>query len=139
MSPIQWQPDRADTERGFSMPPMPTAIGRGLLGRCPSCGKSHIFNGFLKVRDACQGCNAPLGLARADDAPPYLTILIVAHLIVPAMYMVDRAYAPAVSWMTAIFVPMAAVLALGLLRPIKGGVVGVMMKLNLLKATLDEV
>jgi len=139
MSPIQWQPNRSDIERGFPMPPMPTAIGRGLLGRCPSCGKSHIFNGFLKVRDACQSCDAPLGLARADDAPPYLTILIVAHLIVPAMYLVDRAYAPDVSWMTAIFVPMAGVLALGLLRPIKGGVVGVMMKLNLLKASLDEV
>lgn len=121
------------------MPPMATAIGRGLNGRCPACGKSHLFNGFLKVRDACQSCGAPLGLARADDAPPYLTILLVAHLVVPAMFFVDRTYAPETWLMTAIFVPMAAIMSLALLRPIKGGVVGVMMKLNLLKASLDEV
>lgn len=139
MAPIRWQPDRSDTERGFPMPPMSTAIGRGLLGRCPSCGKSHLFNGFLKVRDACESCGAPLGLARADDAPPYLTILIVAHLLVPGMFMVDRAYTPEVWLMTAIFVPAATALCLGLLRPIKGGVVGIMMKLNMLKASLDEV
>ena len=27
----------------------------------------------------CQNCGAPLGLARADDAPPYFTILIVGQ------------------------------------------------------------
>ena len=139
MAPIRWQPDRSDTDRGFPMPPMLTAIGRGLLGRCPSCGQSHLFNGFLKVRDRCQGCAAPLGLARADDAPPYLTILLVAHLLVPAMFIVDRTYTPDEWLMTAIFVPVAAALSLGFLRPIKGGLVGVMLKLNLLKAHLDEV
>ncbi len=121
------------------MPPMMTAIGRGLLGRCPACGKSYLFNGFLKVRDACQGCGAPLGLARADDAPPYFTILLVGHLMVPAMFFVDRAYTPEIWLMTAIFVPMAAILSVGLLRPIKGGTVGLMMKLNMLKAHLDDV
>jgi uncharacterized protein (DUF983 family) len=129
----------SDTDRGFPMPPMFTAIGRGLLGRCPSCGQSHLFNGFLKVRDACLACGAPLGLARADDVPPYLTILLVGHLMVPAMFIVDRAYTPDVWLMTTIFVPVAAALSLGLLRPIKGGVVGIMMKLNMLKTHLDEV
>jgi uncharacterized protein (DUF983 family) len=139
MAPIRWQPDRSDTDRGFPMPPMLTAIGRGLLGRCPSCGQSHLFNGFLKVRDACQNCGAPLGLARADDVPPYLTILVAAHLLVPTMFIVDRSFTPETWLMTAIFVPMAGILSIGLLRPIKGGVVGVMMKLNMLKAHLDEV
>jgi uncharacterized protein (DUF983 family) len=139
MAPIRWQPDRSDSERGFPMPPMATAIRWGFMGRCPSCGQSHLFNGFLKVRDACQACSAPLGLARADDAPPYLTILLVAHLVVPAMFIVDRAYTPDTWVMTSIFVPMSLALCLGLLRPIKGGVVGLMMKLNMLKAHLDEV
>ena len=139
MPSIQWQPDRSDKDRGWPMPPMMTAIGRGLLGRCPACGKSHLFNGFLKVRDACQSCRAPLGLARADDAPPYFTILLVGHLMLPAMFMVDRAYTPEIWLMTTIFVPLALVLSVGLLRPIKGGTVGLMMKLNMLKAHLDDV
>jgi uncharacterized protein (DUF983 family) len=59
--------------------------------------------------------------------------------MVPAMFIVDRAYTPDVWLMTTIFVPVAAALSLGLLRPIKGGVVGIMMKLNMLKTHLDEV
>ena len=135
----EWQPDPSEEARGWPMPPMLTAIGRGLKGQCPACGKSHLFNGFLKVRDACQACGAPLGLARADDAPPYLTILVVGHIMVPAMFMIDRAYAPEIWVMTATFVPMALFLSVGLLRPIKGGTVGVMMKLNLLNSHMDEV
>ena len=51
----------------------------------------------------------------------------------------DRAYTPEIWLMTAIFVPMALILSVGLLRPIKGGTVGLMMKLNMLKAHLDDV
>ena len=139
MAPIQWQPDRSETSTGWPMPPMMTAIGRGLLGRCPSCGKSHLFNGFLRVLPVCQACGAPLGLARADDAPPYFTILLVGHLLVPSMFLVDRAWAPEIWLMMAIFVPLAAIMSVGLLRPIKGGTVGLMMKLNMLKSHMDEV
>ena len=138
MAPIKWEPDRSDETSRWPMPPMMTAIGRGLLGRCPACGKSHLFNGYLRVQPECRGCGAPLGLARADDAPPYFTILLVGHIMMPAMFMVDRAYSPEVWLMTAIFVPMALVMSVGLLRPIKGGTVGLMMKLNLLKSHMDE-
>ena len=126
-------------DRGWPMPPMMTAIGRGLLGRCPACGQSRLFRGFLRVQPECQGCRAPLGLARAEDAPPYFTILLVGHVLVPAMFMVDRAYTPEAWLMMAIFVPLAALLSVGLLRPIKGGTVGLMMKLNLLKSHMDAV
>ena len=30
-------------------------------------------------------------MARADDAPPYFTILITGHIVVPLMFVVDRA------------------------------------------------
>ena len=126
-------------DRGWPMPPMMTAIGRGLLGRCPACGQSRLFRGFLRVQPECQGCRAPLGLARAEDASPYFTILLVGHVLVPAMFMVDRAYTPEAWLMMAIFVPLAALLSIGLLRPIKGGTVGLMMKLNLLKSHMDAV
>jgi uncharacterized protein (DUF983 family) len=113
---------------------MATAIGRGLMGRCPACGKSHLFNGFLRVVAACTNCGAPLGLARADDAPPYITILITGHIIVPLLFMVDRMGEPPIWLMSAIFLPLTFVTALGLLRPVKGGTVGVMLALNMLKS-----
>ena len=69
---------------------MATAIGRGLLGRCPACGKGRIFQWLPAGRPECSNCGAPLGLARADDAPPYFTILITGHIVVPLLFIVDR-------------------------------------------------
>jgi uncharacterized protein (DUF983 family) len=112
---------------------MTTAIGRGMLGHCPACGKSHLFNGFLRVVTECRNCGAPLGLARADDAPPYLTILVTGHVVIPVMFMVDRMSDLSTWTMSAIFLPLTFFMALGLLRPIKGGTVGVMLTLNMLK------
>jgi uncharacterized protein (DUF983 family) len=112
---------------------MGIAIRRGLGGHCPACGKSHLFNGFLKVVPECRACHAPLGLARADDAPPYLTILITAHIVVPLMYVVDRTWDLSTTSLSAIFLPLTAALTIGMLRPIKGATIGVMVRLNMLK------
>ena len=134
MAPTQWQPDRVIEPPAEPLPSLSTAIGRGLLGRCPSCGKSHMFNGFLRVVSACQNCAAPLGLARADDVPPYLTILVVGHIVIPLMMFVDRAHQPSTFIMSVTFLPLTLFLCLALLRPIKGGTVGLMVTLNMLKS-----
>ncbi len=137
MAPTQWQPNRLTSARPgagpAAKPPMATAIGRGLLGRCPSCGKSHLFNGYLRVVANCAHCDAPLGLARADDAPPYFTIFLVGHIVIPLMMYIDRVKEPSTLMMAAIFLPMTLILSLVLLRPIKGGTVGLMVNLNMLK------
>jgi uncharacterized protein (DUF983 family) len=138
MNPVRWQPERPVTSNPWPHPPMATAIGRGLLGRCPACGKSLLFNGFLRVATECRNCGAPLGLARADDAPPYFTILITGHIIVPLMYLVDRAQEPPLWIMCAIFLPLTLIMALGLLLPVKGGTVGLMLNLNMLKSDPSE-
>ncbi len=138
MTNTRWQPDRAAAPHSWPRPPMATAIGRGLLGRCPACGKTHMFSRFLKVVTACSNCGAPLGLARADDAPPYFTILIAGHIIVPLLFIVDRMGEPPIWLMSAIFVPLTLVLTLGLIQPVKGGTVGLMLTLNMLKSDPTE-
>ncbi len=137
MPPIRWQPDRSPKLPPWPLPPFGTAIGRGMLGRCPACGQSHLFNGFLRVVPECRNCGAPLGLARADDAPPYFTILIVGHIVIPAMLILQRTQDPPQWLMWVIFIPLTLVLALGLLRPVKGGTVGLMLRLNMLKSDAD--
>ncbi|MFL5257202.1 MAG: DUF983 domain-containing protein [Rhodopila sp.] len=135
MAPIRWPADTAAKRNAWPHPPMTTAILRGLKGLCPACGEGRIFDGFLKVVPACSHCGAPLGLARADDAPPYLTILIAGHIIVPLLFMVDRMGEPSVWLMAAIFLPLTLALCLGMLRPIKGATVGVMVNLDMLKSS----
>jgi uncharacterized protein (DUF983 family) len=137
MTPTQWRPAEPGAQNAWPHPPMLTAIGRGLLGRCPACGKSHLFNGFLRVVSECRNCGAPLGLARADDAPPYFTILVTGHVVVPLMFYVDRMGEPPLWLMSAIFIPLTLVMAVGLLRPIKGGTVGLMLNLNMLKSDVS--
>jgi uncharacterized protein (DUF983 family) len=108
-------------------------MARGFNGRCPSCGQGRLFNGFLRVVAQCEHCRAPLGLARADDAPPYFTILIVGHIVIPAMLIMQKNWDPPMWLLAVIFLPLTLVLSLGLLRPIKGATVGLMLCFNMLK------
>jgi len=112
---------------------MATALKRGFLCQCPACGQGNLFNGYLKVVRECAGCGAPLGSARADDAPPYFTIFIVGHIVGPLLLMVERAAAPSMLVMSLIFLPLTLVLTLGLLRPVKGATVGAMVTLDMLE------
>jgi uncharacterized protein (DUF983 family) len=138
MAPIRWQPNRSPSPSPVALPSLGTAVRRGLLGRCPACGEAHLFNGYLRVVPECRHCGAPLGLARADDAPPYFTILVVGHIIIPALLLVEQHAAPSVWLEAAIFLPLTLGLTLALLRPIKGGTVGLMLTLGMVKATADD-
>jgi uncharacterized protein (DUF983 family) len=137
MAPIRWQPDRTTKPPPWPVPPLGTALARGLLGRCPACGRGRLFNGFLRVVQQCNNCGAPLGLARADDAPPYFTILIVGHIVIPAMLIMQQQSDPPTWLLSAIFVPLTLILALGLLRPVKGATVGAMVTFNMLKSDVE--
>ena len=137
MSPIRWQPDRTVPKPPWPVPSLGIALGRGLLGRCPVCGKGRVFDGFLRVVPQCEHCAAPLGLARADDAPPYFTILIVGHIVIPAMLIVQKLADPSNWLLAAIFLPLTVILAVGLIRPVKGATVGLMLSFNMLKSDAE--
>jgi len=132
--PVRWQPDRTMPSPKWPLPGMPQALLRGFKGACPSCGKSHIFNGYLRVVKECTNCGAPLGSIRADDVPPYATIFVVGHIVVPLMLVLEKTEAPPLWVHTVLWVPLTLVLTLGLLRPIKGAVVGLMFQLGMLGA-----
>ena len=135
-----WQPPLLSAHAAVSAPApnLRIAVGRGLLGRCPACGQGRLFAGYLRVVGECASCAAPLGLARSDDLPPYITILLVGHIVIPLMVWLERAQSPSM-WLTAaIFLPLTLILTLSLMRPIKGGTVGLMVKLGLLQAEPEQ-
>ncbi len=65
------------------------AAERGVLGRCPCCGKGVLFARYLKQVDNCAACGEQFGGLRADDAAPWLTIIVVGHIFLPLVFMVD--------------------------------------------------
>jgi uncharacterized protein (DUF983 family) len=101
-------------------PSTQNALIRGALGRCPRCGEGRLLQHYLKVVDHCSGCGEPYGHFRADDAAPWLTILIVGHLTVPVILMVEE-YVELPLWMAlSLYVPTIVLLTLGLLPRCKG-------------------
>ncbi|MGI4977043.1 MAG: DUF983 domain-containing protein [Janthinobacterium lividum] len=138
MMPLErWEADRAPRPTPWPQPPLPVAMARGAMGRCPACGESRLFDGFLRVSAACPHCHAPLGEVSADDAPPYFTIFIVAHVVIGLMVLVEQLRAPPL-WVYAVtFLPFTLVLTLALMRPVKGATVGLMLHLGLLRDDAD--
>ncbi|MBX3514915.1 MAG: DUF983 domain-containing protein [Xanthobacteraceae bacterium] len=100
------------------------AVKRGFLGRCPNCGEGKLFGKFLKVVDECAVCHEPFRHHRADDAPAYLVILIVGHIVVPSALWVEQLFHPPYWLAFSIWIPLTLILALGLLQPMKGVIVG---------------
>lgn len=130
--PRHWQPDRLEKRPRWPTPALAAGFGRGLRGHCPSCGKGPIFNGYLRVVRKCRSCGAPLGAVRADDVPPYFTIVLVGHLVVPGMLITEQNLAPPIWLQMAVWVPLTLFLTLALLRPVKGATVGLMLHLGLM-------
>jgi uncharacterized protein (DUF983 family) len=100
------------------------AVWNGMKCRCPRCGKGKLFRAFLKVADTCPNCGEELHHHRADDAPAYIAIVIVGHILVGIMMHMEMEYHvnPAVYLYT--LVPLAVILPLAMLPSIKGALVG---------------
>lgn len=103
--------------------PVGKALLNGLKCKCPSCGKGSVFDGYLTIQDQCSACGQEFHHHQADDAPPYFAIMIVGHIVVSLVLIVETTYRPALWIHAALWIPLTIVLALTLLRPIKGAIV----------------
>jgi len=104
--------------------PTGQAMLRGWRKRCPQCGTGALYGRYLKVNDRCPSCGLELAGHRADDAPPYFTILIVAHVIVPLMLLLEQHFQPPEWVHMALWLPLTLLLSLWLLPQIKGALIG---------------
>lgn len=90
-----------------------------------------MFRGYLKFVDECPSCGLALGEIRADDFPPYATILIVGHIIVPSALVVEKMYHPSIPVQLSIWMPLTLILSLWFLPRLKGAIVGLMLNIGL--------
>jgi uncharacterized protein (DUF983 family) len=133
--PIRWSPTPPATalaaDPAWPRPELTVALWRGLAGNCPCCGQTRLFTGWLRQASACAHCHAPLGQVRADDAPPYFVIFLVAHVVIAAQVLLDTTLALSTMAEAAVFLPITLALSLGLLRPVKGATIGLMLRLGM--------
>ncbi len=118
------------------MPGWRVAIWRGVCGRCPRCGMAPIFHGYLKVHALCAQCAAPLGQLPADDAPPYIAMLVVLQVLgLFIVFAIHGSYVP--SLLAALLLLTAlALICMAALRLAKGGVIGILLKLGMKREAL---
>ncbi|MEO7222675.1 MAG: DUF983 domain-containing protein [Devosia sp.] len=116
--PVTMTPDTTPRSLG-------KAVWNGLKLRCPHCGKGHLFRAYLKVADTCDACGEELHHHRADDLPPYLSIVIVGHILVGLMLHLEMSYQDVAPWVYMVtMLPAAIILPLVMLPSVKGAVVG---------------
>lgn len=82
-----------------------------------------MLKGYLQVRDACPVCNEDFHHHRADDGPAYLTILVVGHIMAPAILIVFTEFRPNPLVLATGFTIGCVALSLYLLPRLKGAMV----------------
>jgi len=108
-----------------------SALRRGFAAACPACGARGLYHRYLKVNDRCPACRAELHHQRADDAPPYFTMFVVGHLVVPGSLLLERFAAPPLWLHMLIWLPLTVALSLVLLPRIKGALIGLQWALQM--------
>ncbi|HRE19956.1 MAG TPA: DUF983 domain-containing protein [Rhabdaerophilum sp.] len=99
------------------------AMKRGFRCRCPNCGEGRMFSSFLKVSPACEACSERLDGHRADDMPPYITIMIVGHIIVALNLAFERAAEWPMLWHMALWPTLTVIMTLAIMQPVKGALI----------------
>jgi uncharacterized protein (DUF983 family) len=107
------------------------SMKRGAVGKCPACGKGSLYPRYLKVADRCPACAEELHHHRADDAPPYFTILIVGHFIVAGVMMVEEYFHPDYWIHILMWFPLTIGLSLWFLPRVKGALIGLQWALRM--------
>ncbi len=92
----------------------------GLWGKCPRCGKGHLFEGFLKLRPSCEVCGLDYSFADPADGPAIFVMLFVC---VPAVFFavwLDVEYSPPLWVHLVTSLPFLLISCIPPLRPLKG-------------------
>lgn len=101
-----------------------TAVVRGLLNKCPNCGKGQLLHGYLGVPAECAVCHAPLARYPAADGPAFFAMTIMLLLLIPLIGFTWILFRPSPVMLLVITGSITTILTLILLRFVKGAFIG---------------
>jgi uncharacterized protein (DUF983 family) len=131
-----WPPPRAPGDAN-PMPSWSVTLWRGVCGRCPRCDKAPIFDGYLAVHPTCLNCSAPFGNLPADDAPPYIAMVVVLQVLGVFVVLFYKGYYHPGIVMSGFLLVMLVIACMAALRLAKGAVIGILLKLGMRRETID--
>jgi uncharacterized protein (DUF983 family) len=101
----------------------PSVLFASLFARCPHCGKGGLFRGYLGVASGCPVCGLSYAGFQAGDGPAVFVILIVGAIVAGGALITEVQFHPPYWVHAAIWGPAIVLLSLGLLRPLKAGLI----------------
>jgi uncharacterized protein (DUF983 family) len=109
----------------FNFPqPAQSAAALGFKGRCPRCGRGHLFHGFLALAPRCEVCGLDFAFADSGDGPAVFVTLFAGLVVLGIAIWVELVYEPPYWVYPVVFLPLTLVVCLGMLRPMKGWLIG---------------
>lgn len=97
-----------------------SAVSLGIAGACPHCGEGRLFAGYLKLAPRCSACGLDFEFADAGDGPAVFIMMIVGFIVIGAALIVELRLHPPIWLHLLLWLPLATILAMGVLRPLKG-------------------
>ena len=109
------QPTNAEAERAA---PHPVAVA--LRGLCPRCGARGLFAGLATFAPSCRACGLDFSSFNVGDGPAAFLVFIVGGIVVALAVALDLSASPPWWVHVLLWVPLTAILTIGLLRLAKG-------------------
>jgi len=102
-----------------SYPPQ-SPVHTGLHNRCPRCGEGALFSGYINTAPKCTVCGLNYEFIDSGDGPAVFVIMFIGFIVVGSALITEIAYRPPIWAHMLLWIPLTLVLALGILRPLKG-------------------
>ena len=97
-----------------------TPIAAALQGLCPRCGNRTLFAGPASFAPACRACGLDFAAFNVGDGPAAFLIFIVGGIVVGLAIVTQVKLSPPWWVHVLLWVPLTALLTIGLLRVGKG-------------------
>lgn len=97
----------------------PSTFTAALFSRCPRCGKSPLFAGYLQIAPSCAHCGLDYAMFDVGDGASVFVILIAGFLVVGAALVVEVVWSPPYWVHAVLWLPAIAIVTIGGLRLVK--------------------
>lgn len=118
--------------------PPANPVSAGLAGRCPRCGQGRLFDGFLALRSGCSACGLSYDFADSGDGPAVFVIMLIGFVIVGLVLIVELSFQPPIWVHMVLWLPLTAILAAAVLRPLKGLLIAMQFRHQAEEGKLDD-
>jgi uncharacterized protein (DUF983 family) len=119
-------------EIAMDRPPPPTASTiiasnpamAGAKGACPRCGRGALFRRGLLLRDRCASCDLDFRFIDTGDGPAVFAIFLLGFLVLGLALIAEFKFGAPVWFHVIAWGLLTPLLAIGLLRGLKGLLIG---------------